>query len=137
MIPILFFFFFLNSFILKNFLKPTFRRFFEFNDADQRCAVDTIDYWIDSVSQQGLKSNVAPERIPWVALRTLLGQTVYGGKIDNEYDSKLLQSFLDYLFTERAFDAEFPLVRQTRPDQPPLLIPDGKKKKKKKKKIFS
>jgi dynein heavy chain 1 len=80
---------------------------FEFNDSDLRCAVDTIDYWLD-VSAQG-RSNIAPERIPWQAIRTLLAQTVYGGRIDNGFDQRLLESFLCHLFTPRSFDLHFPL----------------------------
>lgn len=64
-------------------------------------ALDTVDYWIDS-SAKG-KTNLAPENIPWVALRTLLGQTIYGGRIDNQFDMRLLDSFLQDLFTEKCF----------------------------------
>jgi dynein heavy chain 1 len=57
---------------------------FEFNDADQRVALDTLDYWIDSQAQG--KSNLAPEKIPWIALRILLAQAIYGGRVDNDFD---------------------------------------------------
>jgi len=100
-------------------------KMFEFNEADQRVALDTIDYWIDQAAQG--KSNLAPERIPWVALRTLLGQTVYGGRIDNEFDQRLLDSFLKQLFTEYSFDVNFPLFRPSG-SQSSLTIPDGKSK---------
>lgn len=96
---------------------------FEFNESDQRVALDTLDYWIDAQAQG--RSNLAPEKIPWVALRTLLGQTVYGGKVDNEFDQRVLNSFLEQLFTERSFDAEFPLVRSTDPGKETLVLPEG------------
>ena len=32
------------------------------------------------------------------------------GKIDNDFDQKLLQSFIDRLFTKKSFEAEFPLI---------------------------
>jgi dynein heavy chain 1 len=82
---------------------------FEFNDADQRVAFDTLDYWIDTAAQG--KTNVAPEKIPWVAIRTLLAEAVYGGKVDNTFDQRLLNSFLEGLFTEKAFDQDFKLVK--------------------------
>lgn len=97
-------------------------KLFEFNEADQRVALDTLDYWIDSNAQG--KSNIAPEKIPWVALRTLLGQTVYGGRVDNDFDLRLLNSFLEQLFTEKSFDHDFPLVHSAAN----LCIPDGTKK---------
>jgi dynein heavy chain 1, cytosolic len=43
--------------------------------------------------------SIPPEKIPWVALRTILGQTIYGGRVDNEFDMRLLTSFLEQLFT--------------------------------------
>lgn len=53
---------------------------------------------------------VAPEKIPWQALRTLLGQSIYGGRLDNEFDQAVLQTFLSHLFTAQSFDPDFPLV---------------------------
>jgi dynein heavy chain 1 len=101
-------------------------KLFEFNEADQRVALDTLDYWIDSQAQG--RSNLAPEKIPWIAIRTLLAQTVYGGKIDNDFDQRLLNSFLEQLFTEKSFDPEFKLVHHSRSDQQSLVIPDGTSK---------
>lgn len=46
---------------------------FEFNDADQRGALDCIDYWVDLYAKG--RSNISPEKIPWVALRTILGNS--------------------------------------------------------------
>ena len=82
---------------------------FEFNDADQRVAFDTLDYWIDTAAQG--KTNVAPEKIPWVAIRTLLAEAVYGGKVDNTFDQRLLNSFLEQLFTAHSFDPDYKLVK--------------------------
>lgn len=41
---------------------------------------------------------------------TLLSQCIYGGKIDNLFDQRLLHSFLCKLFTPRSFEADFALV---------------------------
>ena len=32
------------------------------------------------------RTNIAPEKVPWDAFRTLLAQCIYGGKIDNQFD---------------------------------------------------
>eukprot|EP01113_Clastostelium_recurvatum_P011812 TRINITY_DN1605_c0_g1_i1.p1 TRINITY_DN1605_c0_g1~~TRINITY_DN1605_c0_g1_i1.p1 ORF type:complete len:4689 (+),score=1530.43 TRINITY_DN1605_c0_g1_i1:285-14351(+) len=96
---------------------------FEFNDADQRGALDAIDYWLDLAARG--KSNVDPDTIPWVALRTILGQTIYGGRIDNEFDMRLLNSFLSQLFTSKSFNPDFALVPgQT--NLPFLQMPEAK-----------
>lgn len=56
------------------------------------------------------RTNLPPEKVPWEALVTLLSQCIYGGKIDNAFDQRLLHSFLCKLFTPRSFEADFALV---------------------------
>jgi hypothetical protein len=56
------------------------------------------------------RTNLPPEKVPWEALVTLLSQCIYGGKIDNLFDQRLLHSFLCKLFTPRSFEADFALV---------------------------
>jgi len=82
---------------------------YEFNDSDQESALDTIDFWINETSQG--RSNIDPHLIPWDAIRILIKETVYGGKIDNEFDQYLLDSFVNYLFTENSYELDFPLVK--------------------------
>ena len=57
---------------------------YEFSDADLRVACDTLDAAVDSVAMG--RNNVAPEKLPWYTLQTLLSQCIYGGKIDNRFD---------------------------------------------------
>lgn len=66
--------------------------------------------------------------MPWDALVTLLSQSIYGGKIDNDFDQRLLHSFLMKLFTPRSFEADFALVANI--DGGPdgnrhIIMPDG------------
>jgi hypothetical protein len=95
---------------------------FEFGESDLTGALDTLDEWLDAEARG--KSNVAPERIPWAALRALLGQSIYGGRLDNTFDQRLLDALLEKLFSPRSFDAEFALV-----DVPGLRVaaPEGTK----------
>lgn len=81
---------------------------YEFNESDLRVACDTLDTWID-VTAMG-RTNLPPEKVPWDAIVTLLAQSIYGGKIDNDFDQRLLASFLAKLFTARSFEADFALV---------------------------
>ncbi|VDO77217.1 unnamed protein product [Schistosoma curassoni] len=82
---------------------------YEFNESDLKVACDTIDTWVDMAALG--RSNLSPDKVPWSALRTLLGQCIYGGKIDNLFDQRLLETFLSVLFTESSFEHDFPLVR--------------------------
>ncbi|ODM96402.1 Dynein heavy chain, cytoplasmic [Orchesella cincta] len=81
---------------------------YEFNEADLRVACDTLDAWIDATAMG--RTNLPPDKVPWDALKTLLSETIYGGKVDNEFDARLLSSFVHRLFTPRSFESEFLLV---------------------------
>jgi len=84
---------------------------YEFNDADRRCAFDIVDAWVDAAAGPGGRTNLSPEKIPWDALRTLLAQSVYGGRVDNDFDQQTLQAFVNAIFTPRAYEANFELAR--------------------------
>ena len=79
---------------------------YEFNEADQRCALDLIDEFVDSL---GERNNIPPEKLPWDALKTILTQNLYGGKIDNEYDNKILMSLIERFFTPKCFENNYAL----------------------------
>ncbi|KAK6191509.1 hypothetical protein SNE40_003176 [Patella caerulea] len=81
---------------------------YEFTESDLRVACDMLDTWIDSVAMG--RTNLPPEKVPWDAIRTLLSQCIYGGKIDNEFDQRLLSTFVNKLFTPKSFEGEFVLV---------------------------
>lgn len=93
---------------------------YEFNEADQRCALDLVDELIDSF---GERSNLSPDKIPWEAIRTILCQTLYGGKIDNDFDAKILSSLAEQFFTPKCFDHDFPLFDAANQSEV-LTIPD-------------
>ncbi|GAA6000808.1 hypothetical protein JCM10207_004669 [Rhodosporidiobolus poonsookiae] len=95
---------------------------FEFNDSDQEAALDTIDAWL-AMAAKG-RANIDPASIPWDAIRSLVRETVYGGKIDTEFDQSLLDSFVAKLFSPRAYDVDFELVAKSDGDDG-LLVPDA------------
>lgn len=83
-------------------------KLFEFNDSDAEAALTTIEVWVNRVAKG--RSNIDPRAIPWDALKVLLKQSVYGGKIDNGADQLLLDSFVDGIFTPQAYESAFKLV---------------------------
>jgi len=95
---------------------------YEFSDADLRVAFDTMDSAVDSVAMG--RTNVNPDKLPWNALRTLLSQCIYGGKIDNQSDQMILDGFLNKLFTPGAFDHGYVLVDDIDGKSTPLCVPD-------------
>ncbi|TPX36351.1 hypothetical protein SmJEL517_g01576 [Synchytrium microbalum] len=97
-------------------------KFYEFNDSDLDCALSTIDDWLD-ITALG-RSNVSPEKIPWSAIKTLLKQSVYGGRLDSDCDQKVLDSFIDAVFSPKSYELAFHLAEGLEGEQS-LVIPEG------------
>lgn len=57
---------------------------YEFNESDLKCALEAIDHWV-SAAARGLP-HMDPARLNWKALRALLSQCFYGGRVDNAFD---------------------------------------------------
>ena len=89
---------------------------YAFGDSDQKCSLDVIDYWIDRCASG--KTHVDPSKIPWQAIRTVLSETMYGGRIDNRFDDMVLDSLVKRLFVPESFDLDFELSKD-------LKAPDG------------
>jgi len=70
------------------------------------------------------RQNISPDKIPWSALKTLMAQSIYGGRIDNEFDQRLLNTFLERLFTTLSFDSEFKLACKV-DGHKDIQMPDG------------
>jgi len=78
---------------------------------------------LDSVAQG--RSNVSPDKIPWEAIRSLITISGYGGRIDNEFDKRLLECFVNSLFTPASYDINYALVDAEGGDD--LITPEGNK----------
>lgn len=78
------------------------------NETQYECAAYIIDTWMDAVAHG--RTNVAPLKIPWDLIRTLITET-YGGKIDNEGDFKQLTELVADFITPAAFDIDHRLVK--------------------------
>ena len=98
-------------------------KFYEFNESDQKCALEAIDEWINIYAKD--RANISPKQIPWDAIRTIIHQSMYGGKIDNEYDMKILESLVNLYFNEKTYDFNYPLFKTSSENQANVLkIPD-------------
>ncbi|KDQ54817.1 hypothetical protein JAAARDRAFT_37924 [Jaapia argillacea MUCL 33604] len=97
---------------------------YDFNDSDMSSAFGTIDTWLNAVARG--RTNIDPAAIPWDALRTLVKQSVYGGRVDSDFDQRILDAFVDGLFTASAYNVDFNLVPSTNGEQT-LTTPEGTK----------
>jgi dynein heavy chain 1 len=100
-------------------------KMYEFNESDLRCGLDTIDVWIDSVAMG--RTNLPPNKVPFSAIYSLLSECVYGGKIDNAFDRRLLNTFLKQLFSIEIFDNDYCLIKDEDQHQK-FGMPDALKK---------
>merc|ERR1711970_253925 len=100
-------------------------KYYEFTESDLRVACDTLDTWIEATAMG--RTNLPPEKVPWKAIRTLLSDCIYGGKIDNEFDQRLLSSFLEKMFVPASFEGDFNLVSgvMVNGTQTNIKMPDG------------
>lgn len=100
---------------------------YEFNESDQRGSLDTIDEWINDVSKD--MPNIDPDKVPWEAMKTLICQSLYGGKIDNDFDYKILLSLADQFFRIESFNLNFALFAVPASDSSNkvLTLPDIRK----------
>lgn len=53
-----------------------------------------------------------------------MAQSIYGGRIDNEFDQRLLNTFLERIFTTGSFDSEFKLALKV-DGHKDIKMPDG------------
>lgn len=95
-------------------------KMYEFNESDLKYSLDTIDTWVSIAAKE--RDNVNPEHLPWQAITTLLGESIYGGRIDNDFDHLLLKSFLKSFFDPECYDEEFKLFSSTHDS---MNVPEG------------
>jgi dynein heavy chain 1, cytosolic len=93
----------------------------EFNDSDYECCSFIIDTWIEAIAQG--RSNVAPIKLPWDLIRTLVTE-MYGGKIDDEGDFSLLSQIVSKVFDPAAYEMDHELVSDPAQGQS-LKVPSG------------
>ncbi|CAF3748715.1 unnamed protein product [Rotaria sordida] len=84
---------------------------YEINESDLRFACDSIDQWINNEGQ---------DNIAWDALQYLIASCIYGGRLDNRFDQRLLAAFVTKLFCQESLNTSYPLIKD---DVSSLLIP--------------
>ena len=99
-------------------------RFSDVKEAEEMVSVSLLLTWLCRVAKG--RTSVDPATTPWDALRTLINQSVYGGHVDSDFDQRILDAFIDMLFTPAAYNVDFNLVPSVNGGQG-LETPDGTK----------
>jgi len=96
-----------------------FSKAHEWAPCDAECGLAVVDQWVGAAA--GSRSHVDPHtEVPWVAIRAVLGESTYGGRVDSWFDHRVVRSFLKALFVPESFDPGF---RPATPDAPELPEP--------------
>lgn len=75
-------------------------KYYEFSFADLRSGADILDAVFSRINPQ--RSNeVNPQAIPWATIWGLLEYAIYGGRIDNDHDFRILKTYLHKFFNPR------------------------------------
>jgi dynein heavy chain 1 len=78
---------------------------YEFSEVDYHRMIGTCVAWTQQVANG--RRNLPPNEIPWHAIRQLVRDTVYGGKIDNPVDQELVASLAATYLCPAVFSPEF------------------------------
>jgi dynein heavy chain 1 len=93
----------------SRYLPIGFTKSYGFNDSDLAAARLVLDRWIGYAAKG--RSNIDPKTLPWEAIRTLLIDNVYGGKVDAADDLATIGEFVSRLMHVNAFESGFSLTR--------------------------
>ena len=80
---------------------------YEFSFADLRAGAHVVDTLLGA----GGGGGAPPDRVPWAFLHGLLENSVYGGRIDNLSDARVLRAFLAQVFHPDVLAGRRPLAR--------------------------
>nr|KAJ3423035.1 Dynein heavy chain 10, axonemal [Polyrhizophydium stewartii] len=72
---------------------------YDFNESDFRVSNTILRTYLDKTA--GTKDG----KIPWTTLRYLIGETIYGGRVTDDYDRRVLMTYLDEYLGDFLFDS--------------------------------
>ncbi|KAF5402772.1 hypothetical protein PHET_03744, partial [Paragonimus heterotremus] len=78
----------------RSYIPQGWTKFYEFSYADLRVAADIIDRLLLDTSSKG------PVKDLWSWIHGLFADAIYGGRMDNDFDSEVLRSYLVQMFSD-------------------------------------
>ncbi|KXS21993.1 hypothetical protein M427DRAFT_494431 [Gonapodya prolifera JEL478] len=71
---------------------------YNFNESDFRVSTTILQTYLDKAAD-GDKS-----KLPWTTLRYLIGETIYGGRVTDDYDRRIVKTYLEEYMGDFLFD---------------------------------
>ena len=75
---------------------------YDFNETDFRISFSLVKTYCDKVVRDG--GGRGSQTIPWKALKYLIGEAMYGGRVSDNYDRRILGAYLNEYFGDFLFD---------------------------------
>jgi len=96
----------------RTYIPQGWTKIYEFLPADMRSGADIIDATFGRLEKAGHGANTAA--IPWTTLWGLMKYAIYGGRIDNDHDVRILVTYLSTFFSDKVLQptAASPAGRQ-------------------------
>lgn len=82
---------------------------YEFSDAEYERVIQAVDAWSSICSSSG-KSTAPESAVDWVALRSIISETIYGGKISNPFDQLVLELFTEKVLNPSLWKKDYALI---------------------------
>jgi len=83
----------------KKFGKIGWNVSYDFNDSDYRISLQLISLYLN----KALETN--EEELPWSTLRYLIGEAMYGGRVTDDFDRRILNTYLKEFMGDFIFDS--------------------------------
>ena len=72
---------------------------YDFNDSDYRISINLIGLYLN----KAIETN--EEELPWSTLRYLIGEAMYGGRVTDDFDRRVLNTYLKEFMGDFIFDS--------------------------------
>ncbi|ORX45970.1 hypothetical protein BCR36DRAFT_332447 [Piromyces finnis] len=72
---------------------------YDFNESDFRVSYTIIKMYLNKTLEQD------DQKIPWTTLRYLIGETIYGGRVTDDYDRRVVNVYLEEYLGDFLFDS--------------------------------
>lgn len=72
---------------------------YDFNESDFRISFRLISMYLNKAHQN------KEEDLPWETLRYLIGEAMYGGRVTDDFDRRVMSTYLQEYLGDFIFDA--------------------------------
>ncbi len=102
----------------RSYIPQGWCKFYEFAQPDLRSGADIIDSLFEAHPGSGKPVDIAPADLGWNALWGLMRVAIYGGRVDNEHDLRVLTTYIrKYFAADVLANGTTPARRRVLPNQ--------------------